>query len=58
MDLKSVIISKFVRKCPNTIEYKERLEKELDLVIKKNFVPYLLQVCEILELVKKVWIHL
>lgn len=51
MDHKSVIIDKFVRKCPETNEYKERLEKEINLIIQKNFVQYILQVCEILELV-------
>lgn len=50
-DSKSIIKSKFVRKCPDFPEYKTRLEKELDLVVSKNFTSYLLQVCDILELV-------
>lgn len=36
-DLKNTIKNKFIRKCPNTNEYKERMEKELDLIIKKIF---------------------
>jgi DNA polymerase III alpha subunit len=51
MDLKQIIKSKFVKKCPNIEEYETRLEKELDLIIKKNFTTYILQVCEILNLV-------
>jgi DNA polymerase-3 subunit alpha len=48
---KDLIIKRFVRKCPDDPKYKERLEIELELVVKKNFSNYLLQVCEILDLV-------
>jgi len=51
MDEKNIITSKFIRKCPNQLEYKLRLVKELDLIVKKKFTNYILQVCEILELV-------
>jgi len=51
MELKKLITNKFVRKCPDLLEYSSRLEKELDLIVKKKFVNYILQVCEILELV-------
>lgn len=51
MDLKQLIKNKFIRKCPDIDEYKSRLEKELDLIVKKNFTTYILQVCEILDLV-------
>jgi DNA polymerase III alpha subunit len=51
MDNKEIIKNKFIRKCPNSKEYQTRLEKELDIIIKKNFTTYILQVCEILELV-------
>ena len=50
-DLKSIIQNKFVRKCPDVEIYKERMEKELDLIVKKNFVSYILQVREILDLI-------
>jgi len=50
-DYKSKIINKFIRKCPDTDEYKDRLENELNLIEKKNFCQYILQICEILELV-------
>lgn len=48
---KELIKKKFIRKCPNIDEYKQRLERELDLIVKKNFTTYILQVCEILELI-------
>lgn len=51
MDLKLTIKSKFVRKCPDLPEYQTRLERELDLLEKKKFISYILQVCEILELI-------
>lgn len=51
MDFKSVIKNKFIRKCPELLEYQTRLERELDLLVEKNFTSYILQVCEILELV-------
>lgn len=51
MDTKLLIREKFIRKCPNKLVYKERLERELDLIIKKNFVDYILRVCEILKLI-------
>ena len=51
MDLKQLIINKFIRKCPDIHKYQLRLEKELDLIVKKNFTTYILQVCEILDLV-------
>jgi DNA polymerase III alpha subunit len=54
MDFKSTIKSKFIRKCPDLPEYQTRLERELDLLVRKNFTNYILQVCEILELVGNV----
>ena len=51
MNFKYQIEEKFVRKCPQTPEYKDRLNREIDLLIKKNFIDYILRVCEILELV-------
>ena len=50
-DSKSIIKSKFVRKCPDLPGYQERLDRELDLIVSKKFVHYILQVYEILELV-------
>lgn len=48
---KLLIVNKFVRKCPDSLEYNERLERELKIIVEKNFVSYILQVCDILELV-------
>ncbi len=44
------IIDKFVRKCPKNISYLNRLATELDIIIKKNFFEYILQVVELLDL--------
>ena len=49
-----IIKSKFKRKCPNHSEYKDRLERELRLIIEKKFVDYILKICEILDLIKSV----
>jgi DNA polymerase III alpha subunit len=51
MDFKSTIKNKFIRKCPDSPKYQTRLERELELLDKKKFITYILQVCEILELV-------
>jgi len=48
------IIKKFQRKCPRKIEYLERLTTELDVIIKKQFYNYILQVYELLDLVKDI----
>ena len=48
------IIDKFVRKCPKNISYLNRLATELDIIIIKNFYEYILQVVELLDLVKDI----
>ena len=48
------ISNKFIRKCPDDIVYKERLERELKLIVEKKFVDYILKICDILELIKRV----
>jgi len=48
------ITNKFIRKYPDTFEYKERLERELKIITEKNFTDYILKICEILELIKSV----
>jgi DNA polymerase III alpha subunit len=50
----NIIINKFTRKCPENMEYKERLEREIKLIIEKKFVDYILKICEILDLIKRV----
>lgn len=49
-----LLMSKFVRKLPKKEEYLFRLVIELDLIIKKNLIPHLLQVISILELVRDI----
>ena len=44
---------KFIRKCPEACEYQQRLNRELELLEKKNFINYILQVCEILVLIEE-----
>lgn len=48
------IINKFTRKCPDTLEYKERLDRELKIIYEKKFTEYILKICDILELIKDV----
>lgn len=48
------IKSKFIRTYPLNNDYNERLERELNLIIDKNFVDYILKICEILELIKDI----
>ena len=49
-----LLMKHFVIKLPKKEEYLIRLITELDLIIKKNLVPHLLQVVEILDLVKDI----
>lgn len=49
-----LIKSKFIRNYPETKEYQDRINRELNLIIEKKFVDYILKICEILELIKDV----
>lgn len=44
----------FKRKMPLTKVYKDRLEKELDLIVQKNLGNYLIQACQILKMTKNI----
>ena len=48
------LINRFIRKLPKTDVYKNRLHQELVLIIKKKFVEYLINVRDILDLVKDI----
>jgi len=48
------LINRFIRKLPKTDVYKNRLHQELVLIIKKNFVEYLINVRDILDLVNDI----
>lgn len=48
------LIKRFIRKLPRKKIYKERLHEELELIIRKKFVDYLINVCDILDLVKDI----
>ena len=50
----SKLINRFIRKLPKTDVYKNRLHQELVLIIKKKFVEYLINVRDILDLVKDI----
>ena len=54
MDISDEIKNKFIRKYPDTIEYNNRIERELKLIIDKKFVDYILKICDILDLVKNI----
>ena len=43
-----------LEKLPRKTEYKNRLHLELDLIIRKKFVNYLINVCDILDLVNDI----
>ena len=47
-----VIISKFLRPMPDKIKYRKRLKEELKMIIEMNFVTYILQAIEILNVIK------
>jgi len=47
-------ISKFKRKCPKKKEYIDRLVYEFDIIIKKDFVKYILTVYELLDLLDNI----
>jgi len=53
-DIVKDIITKFKRKCPKKVEYLDRLTLEFDIIIKKDFYNYILQVYELLDLVKDI----
>ena len=48
------IKNKFIRKFPNTKEYNERIDREINLIIEKKFVDYILKICDILELINNI----
>ena len=48
------IISKFKRKCPKKKEYIDRLVYEFDIILKKDFVKYILTVYELLDLLDNI----
>jgi DNA polymerase III alpha subunit len=50
MDSFDIIKNKFIRKYPNNNEYNDRINRELKLIIEKNFIDYILRICEILSL--------
>jgi hypothetical protein len=52
--ISKIIIGKFIRKCPKNLSYLNRLATELDVIIKKEFYNYILQVVELLDLVKDI----
>ena len=50
MDSFDIIKNKFIRNYPNNNEYNDRINRELKLIIDKNFIDYIFRICEILEL--------
>lgn len=44
------LVTKFVKKCPDSDEYSSRLQKELHLIQQKQLVNYLIRAVEILEI--------
>ena len=54
MDNTDIIKNKFIRSYPNNNEYNDRINRELKLIIEKNFIDYILRICEILTLCKNI----
>ena len=54
MEVSVQIKNKFIRNYPDTEEYNNRIERELKLIIEKNFIDYILRICDILDLVKNI----
>jgi hypothetical protein len=50
----STILSKFIRKIPETPAYQQRLCHEMNLLVSKNLLHYLLRALEILEITKNI----
>ena len=46
--------NKFVRKFPDNNEYNERIAREINLIIEKKFVDYILKICDMLDLIKNI----
>jgi DNA polymerase III alpha subunit len=49
-----ILISKFIRTLPNTKEYEQRLEEELEIIAQLGFAKHFLRVVEILNLTKDI----
>jgi len=49
-----ILISKFTRQLPNTKEYEQRLEEELEIIARLGFAKHFLRVVEILNLTKDI----
>jgi len=49
-----ILISKFTRALPNTKEYEQRLEEELEIIARLGFAKHFLRVVEILNLTKDI----
>jgi DNA polymerase III alpha subunit len=51
---KDLVKSKFIRKYPDNDIYKQRIEKELKIILEKKFIDYILRICDILELIQDI----
>ena len=51
---KDDVINMFVREIPNNIEYKERLDKEIDMILSKKLFGNIICALDILELTKDI----
>jgi len=49
-----ILISKFTRALPNTKEYEQRLEEELEIIARLGFAKHFLRVVEILNLTRDI----
>ena len=54
IDEYNLIKNKFIRNYPDNEEYNNRINREINLIIKKNFTEYIFKICDILDLIKDI----
>lgn len=54
VDEYNLIKNKFIRNYPDNEEYDNRINREINLIIKKNFTEYIFKICDILDLIKNI----
>ena len=44
------LYDRFIRQCPGTEEYTQRLAEETQIILKLRFVDYFIQICDIIAM--------
>ena len=48
------LYDRFIRQCPGTEEYTQRLAEETQIILKLRFVDYFIQICDILAITRDI----